>query len=60
MDLSHCFLLIMRRDGGREGGRGGRGGAGFDDVLPIFISSCLFGCAPGFYFCLWLEITVKM
>ena len=54
--------------GGRGGGTGeGRGGevAGFGDTLSIFISSCLFGCAPGFFFCLfvcfsWLEIAVKM
>lgn len=29
------------------GGKGG--GAGFGDVLPTFISSCLFGCALDFF-----------
>lgn len=42
------------------GGGAGRGGGWHGDVLPIFISSCLFGCALGFYFSLWLEIAVKM
>lgn len=46
--------------GKRAGRREGRGRLGGGDVLPIFISSCLFGCALGFYFSLWLEITVKM
>lgn len=42
MDLSHCFLLIMRREG-----LGGTVGDGLGDVLPVFISSCLFGCSLG-------------
>lgn len=54
MDSSHCFLLIMRREGGRDGGGTGGEVAGFGDTLSIFISSCLFGCAPGFFlFCLF-------
>lgn len=52
MDSSHCFLLIMwwvRREGGAGCGAGWAGVTGwFGNVLPVFTSSCLFGCGPGF------------
>lgn len=58
-DVWICLIAFYLLCGGKEGGAG-RGGGGSGDVLPIFISSCLFGCALGFYFPLWLEIAVKM
>lgn len=53
-------LLSTYYAAGRREGWAGWGGGGHGDMLPIFISYCLFGCALGFYFSLWLEITVKM
>lgn len=57
VSLLSTYYAVGRREGGR-----GRGGEvpGSGDALPTFISSCLFGCALGFYFCFWLEIAVKM
>lgn len=61
------YLLCGGKEGrGREGGGGGRGGGGFGDVLPIFITSRLFGCALDFLvlfcfvFVFWMENSCDM
>lgn len=65
-DVWICLIAFYLLSGGKAGGagQGGEVVVGLGDVLPVFISSCLFGCALGFFlfyfFCSWLEIAVKM
>lgn len=55
-DVWICLIAFYLLSGGKAGGagQGGEVVVGLGDVLPVFISSCLFGCALGFYFFIFL------
>lgn len=47
VSLLSTYYAAGRREGGEV--------VGFGNMLPIFISSCLFGCALGFLFLFMVE-----
>lgn len=58
VSLLSTYYAVGRREEGREGGWD-REVVGFGNVLPIFISSCLFGCALGFLFFFMVQNTCE-